>query len=240
MKREIDLTPYIPAIMELAEKTSERDFLMLALIGEGAGFRRGEVVGNHDRRDIRPTELFTRAKKKSLIPYREKVLDRLNHGETVTDEFGAYSLIRDGKFVLRMRPSDPLPGLQVQDLHDGSIWVKGKGGTQRQHPLPKWLYFQLQVYCGKRKTGKIFDFSADGLYKLTKKYAQGAGVTEWKLVHPHRFRHAYIRSVWRHNKNNPVLIQSLARHATWDMTQHYIGEPEIADKQKAVEELFAN
>src|SRR5437879_9394842 len=120
--------------MELAEKTSERDFLMLALIGEGAGFRRGEVVGNHDRRDIRPIELFTRAKKKSLIPLRQAILDRLNNGETVSDSSGQYSLIRDGQYVLRMRPSDPLPGLQVQDLHDGSIFVQANGGTQQEIP----------------------------------------------------------------------------------------------------------
>jgi integrase len=226
--------------MEAAEKTSKRDFLMLALIGEGAGFRRGEVVGNKDRRDIRPIELFTRAKKKSDIPRREGILRRLLEGEAiVSDMKGDYRLIRDGQFVLRMRLSDPLPGLQVQDLREGAIWVKGKGGTQRRHPLPKWLYEKLELQVGQRKTGKIFDFSGDGLYKLTKKYAKLANVPDWNLVHPHRFRHFYIRSVWRKNKNNPVLIQHLARHATWDMTEHYIGEPEVGDQQKAVEELFA-
>src|SRR5437660_7806103 len=112
MKREIDLTPYIGSIMETAEKTSERDYLMLALIGEGTGFRRGEVVGNKDRREIWPIEMFERAKKKAEIPHRKAILDRLYNGETVSDTSGSYSLIREGQFVLRMRPENPLPGLR--------------------------------------------------------------------------------------------------------------------------------
>jgi integrase len=223
--------------MDMAEKTNHRDYLMLALLGEG-GFRRGEVLGNKDRRDIRPIELFERAKKKSEIPHRKQILERLYLGHSsVSDESGNYSLIRDGQYVLRMRPQDPLPGLQVQDLHDGAVWVKGKGGTQRQQPIPKWLYEELQVYIGKRKTGKIFDFSSDGLYKLTKKYAKEANVPDWSLVHPHRFRHFYIRSVWKKTKDQ-VITQSLARHATWDMTNHYIGEADINEKRAAVESLF--
>jgi hypothetical protein len=236
MKREIDLTPYIQPIMELAEKTNERDYLMLRLIGEGAGFRRGEVVGNKDRREVWPIDAFPNAKKKSEKAHRVAILDRLYQGETVKDDSGEYSLIRDGSCVLRMRPDNPLPGLQVQDLHDGSIWVRGKGGTEREQPLSKALYERIQRFIGKRKTGPIFDFSADGLYKLTKKYARAAGVGEWNKVHPHRFRHAYIRAVYRQTKD-PVMTQRLARHATFDMTNHYIGEPDMSDKKKVIEEL---
>lgn len=236
MKREIDLTPYIPAIMEAAEKTSEQDYLMLSLAGEG-GFRRGEIVGNKDRREVWPIEAFPNAKKKSEKPHRLEILDQLYQGETVEDETGAYSLIRDGQYLLRMRPENPLPGLQVEDLRDGSIWVQGKGGTQKEQPLPPKLYERLQKYIGKRKSGALFDFSADGLYKLTRKYAKMAGVPDWKLVHPHRFRHYYIRAVYRKTKN-PVLTQQLARHATFDMTEHYIGEMDISEKKAAVQEVF--
>src|SRR5438309_4404925 len=193
--------------METAEKTSERDYLMLALIGEGTGFRRGEVVGNKDRREIWPIEMFERAKKKSEIPHRKAILERLYNGETVSDTTGDYTLIRDGQYVLRMRPSDPLPGLQVQDLHNGSIWVRGKGGTEKQQPLPSWLYSRLQTFIGKRKTGPMFDYSADGLYKLTKKYARAANVPDAEKVHPHRFRHAYIRTVYKKTKD-PVMTQA--------------------------------
>ncbi len=237
MKREIDLTPYVPAIMEQAEKTNLRDYLMLALIGEGSGFRRGEVVGNRDRREIWPIDMFDRAKRKSEIPHRKQILDRLYGGEPVVSASdGDYSLIRDGQYVLKMRKQDPLPGLQVQDLHDGSIWVRGKGQTEKEQPLPSWLYESLKSFIGKRKTGPIFDYSADGLYKLTKKYAQLAGVSEWQRVHPHRFRHAYIRSVYRKTKD-PVMTQSLARHKDFNMTNHYIGEPDMNDKKAIVESL---
>lgn len=236
MKREIDLTPYIPAIMDYAEKTSERDFLILSALGEG-GFRRGEAVGNKDRREIWPVEMFERAKKKSEIPHRKAILASLFSGSPkFEDETGSYELIRDGQFVKRMRPEDPLPGLLVTDLHDGSIWVRGKGGTEKEQPLPSKLYARLQAYIGKRKSGKIFDLGSEGLYKMVRRYAQRAGVGEWDKVHPHRFRHYYIRSVYRKTKD-PVMTQALARHKDFNMTNHYIGEPEMADKKAVVESL---
>lgn len=238
MKREIDLTPYIPAIMEQAEKANERDYLMLALLGEGAGFRRGEVTGNRDRREVWPIDMFERAKKKSEIPNRQRILSALLNGyEKVEAPDGDYSLIRDGQCVLKMRKQDPLPGLQVEDLHDGAVWVKGKGGTEFQQPLPDWLYKRLKTFIGDRESGQIFDFSADGLYKKTRQYSKLAGVPDWKLVHPHRFRHFYVKSTYRKLKD-PVMTQALARHKDFNMTRHYIGEVDIEEKRAAVQSIW--
>lgn len=247
MKREIDLSPYIQSIMDTAEKFSERDYLMLALIGEGAGFRRGEVTGNRDRREVwNITNLdedgksqFERSKKKSDMGVRKRILDYLKtHPDSIIEaEDGEYSLIRNGSCVLKMRKANPLPGLQVEDLHDGAIWVKGKGGTEFQQPLPDWLYKRLKAFIGDRTTGPIFDFSADGLYKKTRYYSKLAGVPDWKLVHPHRFRHAYIKSTYKKLKD-PVMTQALARHKDFNMTRHYIGEVDIEEKRAAVQSIW--
>ena len=235
MKREIDLTPYIPAIMAEAEKASERDYLMLALVGEGKGFRRGEVTGNKDRREVWPVDMFERAKKKAEIPRRKAILAKLFDGHSqVIEEDGTYSLIRDGQCVLKMRKQDPLPGLRIEDFHDGAIWVKGKGQTQFQEPLPKWLYERVKRYIGDREQGKIFDFSADGLYKICHKYAKAAGVPDWKLAHPHRFRHAFIRAYYKKTKD-PVMTQRAGRHKDFNMTRKYIGEVDIDEYRQSIE-----
>ena len=236
MKREIDLTPYIPAIMECAEKTSERDYLILCLIGEGAGFRRGEVVGNKDRREMWAVDQFERAKKLSDRPERQKILSALFDGYTkVEAPDGDYRLIRDGQYVLKMRKEDPLPGLQVEDLHDGAIWVKGKGATEREQPIPKALYERLVKFIGKRETGPIFDWSTSGVYKVVKKYAKMAGVKDWKLVHPHRFRAYYARYNYEKSNHDISMTQSLMRHKDPKMTLHYVGEPSMDAKRAFIE-----
>jgi integrase len=241
LKREIDLTPYVQPIMDLAEKTSKQDFLILALLGEG-GFRRGEVVGNRDRREIWPLEKFENAKRKSEIPLRKAILARLSQGiPRVQDRSGnIYSLIREGRYVLKMRHEDPLPGLQIEDFHDGSVWVKGKGGTLKAQPLPSWLYKEVQAYFGDRKSGKAFDLSSDYVYKLCRKYGRLVGIPEraGSYPHPHRWRHYYITSVYRKTKN-PIMTMKLARHKDFDTTVGYIEDYELEDKKAIVEELFA-
>src|SRR5205807_6652245 len=226
--------------MDMAEKTSLRDWLILSLIGAGAGFRRGEVVGNRDRRDIRPIETFTASKKKADKPRKEAILKRLLDGEpVVSDSHGDYTLIRDGQYVLRMRTEDPLPGLQVQDFHDGGVWVKGKGNTQKFQPLPSKVSAKALEYFGKKKKGPAFDFSGDGVYKLVRKYCRLAGVPDADLAHPHRFRAAYAVLTYEKSGKDIALTQQLCRHATPGMTLHYVGERPMEQKRQVVEEWFA-
>lgn len=238
MKREVDLTPYVQPILDAAEKTSERDYLMLAVCCQ-AGFRRGEVTGNKDRREVWPVDMFEKAKKKSDIPTRQRILSYLqDHPEaSVEAEDGIYSLIRNGTCVLKMRNQDPLPGLQREDLREGAIWVKGKGGTEYAQPLPPNLYQRLKKFAGAAETGPIFDFSADGLYKISHKYAKMVGCPDWKLAHPHRLRHAYCQTL-RRNKVPLEDRQVLMRHKGVDMTRHYDGDLSIDEKRAAIQGIW--
>jgi len=238
LKREIDLTPYVQPIMDLAEKTNKRDYLMLTLAGPAAGFRRGEVVGNRDRRMIERTEVFLRPKKKAETAHRAEIVDRLKQGETVSDATGTYQLSIDGAFVQKMRLDDPLPGLQVEDFHDGGVWVKGKGNTQKFQPLPKKVYDMAKEYFGKRTKGPAFDFSADAFYKLVKKYCVAVGVPDADLAHPHRLRAAFAKLTYDKSGHDIALTQQLMRHATPGMTLHYVGERPMEEKRKVVEALF--
>src|SRR6266487_3407824 len=62
------------------------------------------------------------------------------------------------KETRKWTPAEPnLPGLQIQDLHDDGVWVKGKGSTQKYQPLPKVLVDELRAFTDKRKQGCIFE-----------------------------------------------------------------------------------
>src|SRR5256885_15509254 len=160
MKREINLSPeQVKAILLEAKNHSLRDYLLLKTMTIG-DFRVGEVVGSAARRWIKSAKTWT--------------------------------------------PAEPnLRGLQIQDLHDDGIWVEGKGWKKEKNPappklvpLPVELVKELRDYLRKRfpgsehlKTGRIFEISESRVEQMTRIYAKRARVIDWKLVHPHRFRH---------------------------------------------------
>src|SRR5437879_10827650 len=126
-----------------------------------------------------------------------------------------------------------LPGLQIQDLHDDGIWVKGKGSTQKYQPLPKVLIEELRTFTGKRKQGRIFEISESRVEQMTRFYAKRAGVIEWKLVHPHRFRHFTTTQIAR--KHGVLAARDIARHANISTTNRYIAELPEEEKRKIIQ-----
>src|SRR5438034_1017784 len=121
-----------------------------------------------------------------------------------------------------------LPGLQIQDLHDDGIWVKGKGSTQKYQPLPKVLVDELRAFTGKRKQGRIFEISESRVEQMTRFYAKRAGLIDWKLVHPHRFRHFTTTQIAR--KHGVLAARDVARHKNISTTNRYVAE--IPDEEK--------
>ena len=126
-----------------------------------------------------------------------------------------------------------LPGLQIQDLHDDGIWVKGKGSTQKYQPLPKVLVDELRAFTDKRKQGRIFEVSESRVEQMTRFYAQRAGVIDWKLVHPHRFRHFTTTQIAR--KHGVLAARDIARHANISTTNRYIAELPEEEKRKIIQ-----
>ena len=125
-----------------------------------------------------------------------------------------------------------LPGLQIQDLHDDGVWVKGKGSTQKYQPLPKDLVVELRGYVGTRKQERIFEISESRVEQMTRFYAKRAGVIDWKLVHPHRFRHYMTTQVAR--KYGVIAARDIARHANISTTNRYIAELPEDEKRKII------
>src|SRR5438094_4947383 len=124
-------------------------------------------------------------------------------------------------------PAEPnLRGLQIQDLHDDGIWVEGKGWKKEKNPappklipLPLELVKELREFTGTRKNGRIFEISESRVEQMTRFYAKRAGVIDWKLVHPHRFRHFTTTQIAR--THGVLAARDIARHAHISTTNRY-------------------
>jgi len=141
----------------------------------------------------------------------------------------------------RWEPAEPnLPGLQIQDLHDDGIWVQGKGWKKTKNaappkliPLSKEHIAELRAFIGTRKQGRICEVSESRVEQMTRLYAKRAGVIDWKLVHPHRFRHFTTTQVAR--KYGVLAARDIARHANISTTNRYIAEIPEDEKRKIIE-----
>ena len=138
-------------------------------------------------------------------------------------------------------PAEPnLRGLQIQDLHDDGVWVEGKGWRKAKNPappklvpLPLELVKDLRTYIGARKQGRIFELSESRVEQMTRFYAKRAGVIDWKLVHPHRFRHFTTTQIAR--KHGVLAARDIARHANISTTNRYISELPEDEKRKIIQ-----
>jgi len=146
------------------------------------------------------------------------------------------------KETKKWEPAEPnLKGLQIQDLHDDGVWVEGKGWKKAKNPappklvpLPLELVKELRDFTGTRKNGRIFEISESRVEQMTRFYAKRAGVIDWKLVHPHRFRHFTTTQVAR--KFGVLAARDIARHANISTTNRYIAELPEDERRKIIAE----
>ncbi len=222
LKREINLSPeQVKAILREAKVASLRDHLLLKTMTVG-DFRVGEVVGSAARLWIPfcgscEWHWFEKGKCERCGSLQDK-----KNGFWVASEAN-------------------LPGLQIQDLHDDGIWVQGKGWKKKEKPAPpKLIPFgkdfvkELRAFIGTRKQGRIFEVSESRVEQMTRFYAKRAGVIDWKLVHPHRFRHFTTTQVAR--KFGVLAARDIARHANISTTNRYIAEIPEDEKRKIIAE----
>src|SRR6266705_4263504 len=187
VKREINLSPeQVKAILGQAKVASLRDHLLLKTMTVG-DFRVGEVVGSAAR---------------LWIPYCPKC-EWHYFTKNKCERCGA---AKDKKAGFWIASEPNLPGLQIEDLHDDGVWVQGKGWKKKVKAappkligLPLSLINELRVFTGTRKQGRIFEISESRVEQMSRLYAKRAGVIDWKLVHPHRFRHFTTTQVARNH-----------------------------------------
>src|SRR2546430_2601478 len=160
--------------------------------------------------------IFLEAKNHSLRDYL--LLRTLTVGDFRVGEVVGSAARRWIKETRKWEPAEPnLKGLQIQDLHDDGIWVEGKGWRKKKNPappklvpLPKDLVGELRSFVGTRKLGRIFEISESRVEQMTRFYAKRAGVIDWKLVHPHRFRHFTTTQIAR--KHGVLAARDVARN----------------------------
>lgn len=180
------------------------------------------------------------AKKANLRDYL--LLRTLTVGDFRVGEVVGSAARRWLKETKTWTPAEPnLPGLQIEDLREDGIWVQGKGWKKEKNPappklvpLPLELIKALQGLIGTRKQGRIFELSEGRVWQLTRFYAKRAGVNDWKLVHPHRFRHFTTTQIAR--KFGVLAARDIARHVNISTTNRYVAELPEEEKRKIIQE----
>ena len=225
MKREIVLNPeQVKAILIQAKQMSLRDYLIFKTMTVG-DFRIGEVVGSAAR---------------FWVPYCQSCKANWfkSRKEGPCEKCGVIRTHNSGEWI---KAEPTVPGLLIEDIRENGIWVQGKGWKRAKsptppvlQPLPGDLLEELKAFVGDRKKGKIFNLTIDRVWQLARNYAKKAGLTDWKLVHPHRFRHFTTTQVGR--KFGVVAARDIARHKNLATTNRYISELPEDEKRKIIEE----
>ena len=182
--------------------------------------------------------ILSQAKKTSLRDHL--LLKTMTVGDFRVGEVVGSAARRWIKAEKRWEPAEPnLRGLQVEDLRDEGLWVERKGWKKKKNPAPPKLIplspvhiQELRNYIGTRKSGRIFEVSESRVEQMTRIYAKRAGVIDWKLVHPHRFRHFTTTQVAR--KYGVLAARDIAGHANVSTTNRYIAELPEDEKRKII------
>ncbi len=160
--------PEVKRIFDLAGE-KDRDYLIIACMALG-GLSTGEIVGSTDRRRIWSITSYTHTKSTSERKEREGHVFRLQRGEKVIHLKDGIKLkfVANGTRVERTIPKDPLSGLQVKDIKDSKIHVKGKRGVEREWVPPPAIYARFKKYIKEQnlESGRVFDIGSDAARKM--------------------------------------------------------------------------
>jgi len=139
----------------------------------------------------------------------------------------------------RVESITDLPGIYTKDIRDGSLWIRRKGGQEKQVRLTDDLYKELSEFAKSRKKGKLFGFRESQGYVFTLRYARMAGIKDWFLVHPHRLRHYFITHVHfaQGEKRDLKITQNLAGHKSDRTTLRYIRNLTPEEEKTELERL---
>lgn len=117
------------------------------------------------------------------------------------------------------------PGIRKEDVTSEGVSVVWKGGEKNLRYLPSDLARELFAYASKLHKGqKIVGFTRQRGYQLCQDYAREAGISDWKRVHPHRFRHYFGTFHARRTGRDPWKVSSLMGHKDLRATRVYVEE----------------
>jgi len=103
-------------------------------------------------------------------------------------------------------------------------------------PLPRNMGLELYDYIktsGIKPSEKLFDMHRSTAWRQIQRCAKDAGLSHWKEIHPHSFRHGFIYD--KASKGvQPYLLSKLARHRELNTTLGYY-QPTENDMRQAME-----
>lgn len=130
-------------------------------------------------------------------------------------------------YALGVRVSE-LCALNIQDVDDQFVRVKGKGGKERLVPIAKKAVEELDRYLSEGRGedgGEAIFLTTRGkrisrfeVWKCVKHYARLAHID--KTISPHTFRHSFATHLLEHEADLRV-IQELLGHANIATTDRY-------------------
>lgn len=175
-------------------KENPRDYLILATMAS-MGLSVGEVVGRSHHQQTQRIAQFRKAKTKAERTRKETILKQLFESSESKIEYGGepYTLSKDKKWVTHWVSKNLLPGLQVQNLRDGTILAREKKGGERTLTFPIWLYDRYTSHVKDRKEGPIFDITDQMVRYLTRKYAKLAEIPNSHRMTSQSLRDFYER-----------------------------------------------
>jgi|SRR5579859_106220 len=109
--------------------------------------------------------------------------------------------------------------LRIENVHfhGRSATVLGKGGKERIVLFGRKAAEALRAYVGDRRSGRLFELSADTLYRIVRRAARRAGIAG---VHTHTLRHSFATHLLEASADLRF-VQELLGHASVASTQKY-------------------
>lgn len=184
-----------------------------------------------DIRIIKPVDLKKQAPRAMEEKEWRRVLRRVDKGNK-RDMAIAVMLLNTGLRVGELVSLDQTD--VVANEHRGYVRVVGKGNKERKIPLNAETRKALKEYRELRGDSNPALFVSNRGERMSIRSVQH--VFKGLGVHPHLFRHTFIRQLVSQNVDLAT-IQELSGHSSADMVLRY-SRPSEEDKEKATEKLF--
>ena len=221
---EANVLAFLGRLKDQKYKTSSIKRILISLKVFGAFLKREGKI------ELNPLSLIASPKLWQLIPevLSQEEIVRLIESVSQNDFLGARDrAILELLYASGLRVSE-LCGLEIHDLDDGAVKVRGKGGKERLVPVGKKAMAAIDLYLSKyRGEGdqkKIFltplkrPINRLEVWTRIKKHVKEAGIK--KRVSPHTLRHSFATHLLEEGADLRI-IQELMGHATISSTDRY-------------------
>lgn len=187
--------------------------------------------------------------RRSKIPSKEEearvleTVERMSPSDSLIYWLMGKRGLRIGEIVSNHRNGSNLPGLQLEDLTDSGVHVKGKKGHDDFIPLPSDKVSALKGLGETRQKGPIFKDIASHkdpvgtMDHRTKVYCREAGIEGWQWIHPHAFRHAFGYKAARAVGGDSFKVRDLMRHKNIAMSSRYVHGMDETEKKNLLTQL---